>query len=487
MARLSGDADPGVRSELAVAWCRAGRPDDGRRMLERLLAADDSPTQVAGLRGVADMGGRSPFVPIEPLLLAPDVVVREAAVAAIGSLDPTPEIDERLVAALADPSPTVRAVASRALRPRSPVPDAVVRLLFEGTEVAQDAALEAIDTDDLSAHDELVTWSVGQVRRATYLRREVVLLEAAVTAEVVVGDDHAVASAATAFLAFLLRRRSQGIETRLLRALAILGSPEASGLIRRSLRADDPETRAQAIEALDALGDGRLSRAVVRLLDSEPESTDGAAPDVVSVARGLIDDPDAWVRALAIRTLGAHLAVEGRAVTATALADADPIVRASLVGVLPVELPLPETRATLDELERMLFLRGVPLFSTLAPEDLQRLAATTVERSYAAGEALVREGDVGDELIVIVEGGVEVVREIDGERRMIRRYEKGDHIGELAVLREGRRTATVIADPPGVRGLVLGGEAVKAILRERPDAAMAMLGTLADRISTSNS
>jgi CRP-like cAMP-binding protein len=78
---------------------------------------------------------------------------------------------------------------------------------------------------------------------------------------------------------------------------------------------------------------------------------------------------------------------------------------------------------------------------------------------------------------------VQVVRDIDGERRLIRRYQKGDHIGELAVLREGRRTATVVADPPGVRGLVLGGEAVKAILRERPEAAMAMLGTLADRIS----
>jgi CRP-like cAMP-binding protein len=131
----------------------------------------------------------------------------------------------------------------------------------------------------------------------------------------------------------------------------------------------------------------------------------------------------------------------------------------------------------------MLFLRGVPLFSALAPEDLQRLSSTMIERSYATGEPLVREGDVGDELIVIVEGGVEVIRDIDGEHRVLRRYEKGDHIGELAVLRQGTRTATVVADPPGVRGLVLGGEAVKAILRERPEAAMAMLGTLADRIS----
>jgi HEAT repeat protein len=480
--RLKIDADPRVRAELAVAWCGTARHDAGRLLLEDLVAADDRATQVAGLGGVARLGGAAPIVSIKPLLSAADATVRAAAVEALGALDATPAIDDQLIAALADPAPSVGLAAARGLRARSPVPEGVLRTLVEGSEMAQDAALEAIDSEDVETHDRLITWSVGQVRRATYLRRQVVLLEAAVDAEVV-GDDHAVASASTAYLAFLLRRRSLGIEARLLRALAILGAPEASGLIRRSLRADDVETRAQAIEALDALGDGRLSRAVVRLLDSEPEVADGPAPDVINVARGLIDDRDAWVRALAIRTLGAHLAVEGRAVTATALGDVDPIVRMSLRGVLPVELPVPETRATLDELERMLFLRGVPLFMTLAPEDLQRLAATTVERAYAAGEALVREGDLGDELIVIVEGSVQVVRDIDGERRLIRRYQKGDHIGELAVLREGRRTATVVADPPGVRGLVLGGEAVKAILRERPEAAMAMLGTLADRIS----
>ena len=66
---------------------------------------------------------------------------------------------------------------------------------------------------------------------------------------------------------------------------------------------------------------------------------------------------------------------------------------------------------------------------------------------------------------------------------MIRSYEAGDHIGELAVLRERPRVATVVADGGSVRTLVIGGEALTAILRERPDAAMAMLATLAERIS----
>jgi CRP/FNR family transcriptional regulator, cyclic AMP receptor protein len=97
---------------------------------------------------------------------------------------------------------------------------------------------------------------------------------------------------------------------------------------------------------------------------------------------------------------------------------------------------------------------------------------------------MVREGDLGDELIVIVQGSVRVVHlQSDGTERLIHRYEAGDHIGELAVLREAPRAATVIAGDSGVRGLVIGGAGLKSILHERPDAAMAMLAVLAERIS----
>jgi CRP/FNR family transcriptional regulator len=131
----------------------------------------------------------------------------------------------------------------------------------------------------------------------------------------------------------------------------------------------------------------------------------------------------------------------------------------------------------------MLVLRRVPIFAALDPEDLQRVAALAVERRWAGGESVMVEGDIGSELVVIVEGGVRVVR-MDGEReQLLRRYGPGDHIGELAVLREAPRAATVVAEDPGVRGLVIGGEAIRSLLRERPEAAMAMLATLAERIS----
>ena len=85
--------------------------------------------------------------------------------------------------------------------------------------------------------------------------------------------------------------------------------------------------------------------------------------------------------------------------------------------------------------------------------------------------------------LVITEGSVRVLRQQGDGERLITTYGAGDHIGELAVLREAPRSATVVAQDPGIRSLVIGGDGLAAILRERPEAAMATLATIAERIS----
>jgi CRP-like cAMP-binding protein len=163
--------------------------------------------------------------------------------------------------------------------------------------------------------------------------------------------------------------------------------------------------------------------------------------------------------------------------------DDDPWLR-RLAQACRGEPAVPEATRSLTELQTMLALRRVPLFEGLEPEDLQRIAAFAIEHAYGPGEVLMREGDPSDELVVLVAGRVRVERaEPDGTTRFIRTYEAGEHIGELAVLRERPRAATVTADTDGARGLVVPGAGLRGILRERPDAAMAMLATLAERLS----
>ena len=146
---------------------------------------------------------------------------------------------------------------------------------------------------------------------------------------------------------------------------------------------------------------------------------------------------------------------------------------------------MPDASPSLEHLETMLVLRRVPLFERLEPEDLQRIAMATVEQSFGPHATIMREGEAGQDLFVLLEGHVHVTRrEPDGSERRVRDYVAGDHIGELAVLRDRPRSATVVAASQGVRALVIDGEGLRAILRERPDAAMALLATLAERIST---
>ena len=148
---------------------------------------------------------------------------------------------------------------------------------------------------------------------------------------------------------------------------------------------------------------------------------------------------------------------------------------------------MPETSRTLGDLETMLFLRRVPLFEGLAPEDLQRIAMT--RRSNASIRPVRRssaKATSGEELVVIVEGSVRVVHvDPDGTERLRpairagRPHRRARRPPRGAAGRDGhRRSAT------GSAASSSRAPALKAILRERPDAAMAMLATLAERLSS---
>lgn len=86
-------------------------------------------------------------------------------------------------------------------------------------------------------------------------------------------------------------------------------------------------------------------------------------------------------------------------------------------------------------------LRGIPIFAPLGAVEMERLAANLVPVHAHAGSVIVRQGQPGDRFYVVVRGDVQV--EIDG--KPVRRLGPGASFGEIALLRDVARTATVRA------------------------------------------
>lgn len=122
-------------------------------------------------------------------------------------------------------------------------------------------------------------------------------------------------------------------------------------------------------------------------------------------------------------------------------------------------------------------LASVPLFAACSRKDLQRIARASDEVRIPEGRTLVKQGDVGRECFILVEGKVKVER----NGRKVATFGPGATFGELSLLDKGPRTATATAETD-CTVLVLGPREFSAVLDEVPQLSHKLLSALAQRI-----
>jgi hypothetical protein len=344
---------------------------------------------------------------------------------------------------------------SRSMRVRRAAADALVAIpggadvvdevLRHGSVGASHAVVESLAKSG-SGGMPLQRWVEGEIRRGQQLGRWRRSLDAD-------------GGAASGYLAYVLDLRRRRVISWAILALSSGETRDRLSLVSRAVWVEARDIRAQAVEALDAMSRDVVGAAMMEAFD------DPADEAVVSHRAALEDmagDFDRWIASLA----------------ALALTD-----EADTVRVAPGLEAAVESIPTLEVIDRVMALAQVPLFAALDPEDLELIADVSGEVRYEAGEAVYRAGEPGNSMLIVIEGEAIVSHGDDRARRVSAVLGTGEPVGELSLLRGGEpRNADVTAGEAGLHGLVVQGPDLLTILQERPEVAMSMLATLAERL-----
>ena len=420
------DNDPAMRATCAAALLEI----DPRAWatLDALLRSDDAELRLVAVRGLAHAHGNAAADAIMDLATDANARVRAAAVRSLPAAGAAAL--PLLAAAIRHEDRTVRLAAA----------DAIVKMGTPALEVAIGAIEDGTAVEDaLDALRRMPAAAVADRLREVARRRAALARRYHTAARGLRGEEER-----TAFARDALVRAARADGAIALGALAALAPDDAYAAALTGLRSRDRVQRANAVEALDAVGDRELVQPLLAVFE---DLTPADRPTDLTELRA---DPDEWIRE----------------VCAFATARSRPMGGAAM-----------ETLATLPTMERILFLRHVPLFADLPPGDLKQIAAVAGEQLYDDGTFIAREGDAGNELLVIVDGEVGVVT---GGAEIARRR-RGEYVGEMAVLDGEPRSASLVARGT-VRALRIGRRELETILRERPEASHAMLIALTRRV-----
>ncbi len=264
----------------------------------------------------------------------------------------------------------------------------------------------------------------------------------------------ALADADTTAERFLAIAHADRVEQHRRAAFAILERMENARVMRtvdKVLRFAGARARADALEVLSNLGDREAAALLVLALE------EGALDDKLASLGGLV-----------------HVPADAAEVVAAALHDPDPWLR---LGAAGARTPEEET-----QMERLLVLRKVSLFQNLSLDQLEAINRLLRESRYLSGETICREGDLGRELFILIEGEVRFLRDRGTPRELLLNTQQPvSAFGEMGVLADAPRSASVVAATDATL-LVLDGDRLKELILQVPEISFEIFRVLAARV-----
>lgn len=126
-------------------------------------------------------------------------------------------------------------------------------------------------------------------------------------------------------------------------------------------------------------------------------------------------------------------------------------------------------------------LQNIPLFAKIDASKLKLLAFTSERVSYDPGQDLFKQGDPGDAAYIILDGEADIIVDTPGGELVVASMKKNDFVGDIAILCDVPRTATVRATKP-LSTLVITKDLFFQLVTEFPDMSVAIMRELAQRL-----
>jgi len=515
--------DPLIQQSAMIGLLRSGGIEGvlaaGTYLLDMARNSDSNQRAQAALV-IGAVGIPSFHRPLKSLLLDKSNEVRRAALASARALGTSRLIDE---VALCLDVPGLRRPAGSALIAMGDA--AIPRMLLIYRDASSDPALRELLLRALgqmggeSARDALrdLLETHRAPERASLAEA---LLSAGVRAEQEPASIHEAMQAAGRDAAWALSAAHQ-IETQdeasvlansLLQfvdrqcqaMLALAGCLHSAELLQRArvlLDWPSAEKRAYAVELLDNTLASTEKALLLPLIDGSdrnqqrnrlgaqfPVSQRSADEWFELIAAGEEVPAPRWLRCAALHDLAATLAgtptgtrdSTQRDVIHRLVSDQDPVVSSSarLVTAVWDDIGRQERSATmLSIVERVIFLKAIPIFAEIPEADLAELAGRFGEQRVSAGTVIVTEGEIGTAMYVVLSGSVRVHR---GDQEIVRMGE-GDVFGELSALDAQPRTASVTAIDETLL-FTVNQEALYEIMAEHPVMLRGIIKVLCERL-----